>query len=280
MLDGTTTTSSTKISARDAYYKVLDTHIVQKLSDKIDRKTVYAIVDVLLFFDVWGESGNIRHLPEMLCFLFHKSKLRLIDELYKVSRNSSTSSTPSPPSSSSSSPPFTCEVSYLDAVAIPVYKAIFEERNKKTVDRKIYDDFNEFFWSPTCLNYDIYVPTNTARHISSGMRQAKKTYLEKRSWLHPLLSLNRLFEWHAVTFILLMACAFGQTLQWSLAFTVQVASSVLWFITLLHIFWTCLEVYVLVPGTDVSPASINGYILRLAVGLLTLVYQVRTNLTN
>ena len=29
-------------------------------------------VDVVLWFCIWGEAANLRHLPEALCFLFHK----------------------------------------------------------------------------------------------------------------------------------------------------------------------------------------------------------------
>jgi callose synthase len=28
--------------------------------------------DLLLWFFVWGEAANLRHMPESLCFLYHK----------------------------------------------------------------------------------------------------------------------------------------------------------------------------------------------------------------
>jgi hypothetical protein len=30
------------------------------------------VVDLVLFFCVWGEASNIRHMPECLWFLYHK----------------------------------------------------------------------------------------------------------------------------------------------------------------------------------------------------------------
>ena len=28
--------------------------------------------EIMLFLLIWGEAANIRHMPECLCFLFHK----------------------------------------------------------------------------------------------------------------------------------------------------------------------------------------------------------------
>ena len=30
------------------------------------------IADILLYFLVWGEAANLRHMPEAICFLYHK----------------------------------------------------------------------------------------------------------------------------------------------------------------------------------------------------------------
>jgi hypothetical protein len=79
-------------------------------------------------------------------------------------------------------------------------------------------------------------------HVATGMNLATKTYLEKRSWLHPLLSMHRVFEWHALTFTLLMAWGFSNQLVWTYAFTFQIGSFIFWEITFMSIIWTCLEV--------------------------------------
>lgn len=31
------------------------------------------VVDLVLFFCIWGEGCNLRHMPECLCFLYHKT---------------------------------------------------------------------------------------------------------------------------------------------------------------------------------------------------------------
>lgn len=30
------------------------------------------VVDLMLWLCTWGEAGNLRHMPECLCFLYHK----------------------------------------------------------------------------------------------------------------------------------------------------------------------------------------------------------------
>ena len=45
-------------------------------------------VNLMLWLCIWGEAGNLRHLPECLCFLYHKMmQARLIDERKQESRN-------------------------------------------------------------------------------------------------------------------------------------------------------------------------------------------------
>ena len=159
-------------------------------------------------------------------------------------------------------------------VVTPIYDVIAESLKKHGDNefKKTYDDFNEFFWSPSCMRYKIHDSVEDAeigavlynndydnngnngqgqnvqnghvntQQISIGMKNATKTYLEKRSWLHPLLSVHRVFEWHVITFTLLMAWAFSAQLVWTYAFTFQVASFIFWEITFLSLIWTCLEV--------------------------------------
>jgi hypothetical protein len=99
---------------------------------------------------------------------------------------------------------------YLDMVVTPIYDVIAGslKKNCDNEHKKTYDDFNEFFWSPVCLRYKTHdsaedheagvVLQGETSHtdsedtpIANGMKNATKTYLEKRSWLHPLLSIHR-----------------------------------------------------------------------------------------
>lgn len=98
---------------------------------------------------------------------------------------------------------------YLDMVVTPIYDVVAAslKKNCDTEHKKTYDDFNEFFWSPACLKFKTYDSAEDYEagvvqggesdrssediHVANGMQNATKTYLEKRSWLHPLLSIHR-----------------------------------------------------------------------------------------
>ena len=107
---------------------------------------------------------------------------------------------------------------------------------------------------------------NTHTKYTLGMQEASKTYVEKRSWFHPLLNLHRIFEWHCVTFTLLASWAFASQLVWDLAYTLKIVSFVFWEITLLNIMWTALEVWLLIPNATIPGPSKCGYLIRLLAG--------------
>jgi callose synthase len=247
------------------------------------KRYVGYIEDMLVFLLIWGECANLRHLPECLCFLYHKLMSEYVDRT-----ESSTSRNVYPGY-------------FLDMVITPVYEVISKSMKKPGADhveKKLYDDYNEFFWSPDCLRYRIFDDddendglengtgakpmyislesvTNpiASHHISRGLQDASKTYLEKRSWLHPLYAIHRVLEWHVISFTLLASLAFSYYLQWSYSFSYQVSSLVFWEISLMGIFWTCLEVWTLFPDTEMPGYSIFGYMLRIIAGFLVLAYQ-------
>ena len=227
------------------------------------------IEDMLVFLLIWGEAANLKHMPESICFLYHK----VMQE--HISRQGRSTPTLYPGH-------------FLDMVITPMYEVIAPALANRGdhATKKIYDDFNEFFWSPLCLAYHIHDPmslddmedtevkfSKATTHVAHGMQEASKTYLEKRSWFHPLLSFHRVFEWHVVTFTLLAVWGFACRLLWPWPFTLQVASSVFWQITLMNIIWTSLEVWAVYPSALNSTSSTQAYLLRLSGGLLILVYQ-------
>jgi callose synthase len=236
------------------------------------------IEDMLLFLLIWGEAANLRHMPECLCFLFHK----MVDE-HLASKNRSQDS-------ADGIAPSKYYGYFLDMIITPIYEEVFKS-NTKNVDhseRKIYDDFNEFFWSPACLSYslhptinDDFVESGMERHqrfkpakdLPAALRAASKTYLEKRSWLHPLYAMNRVFEWHVITFTLLATIAFSNLLQWTYNYTVHVGSFIFWEIMFLQILWTFLELWTLFPSVQVSDAALCGFLLRIIAGYVILCYQ-------
>ena len=158
-------------------------------------------------------------------------------------------------------------------------------------EKKNYDDCNEFFWSRNCLRYHYSdedfsssgdfeginlvgaLPEESLLSVSDGLESAPKTFLEKRSWLRGILALNRILEWHIVTFYLLAVVAFSQDLVWGWVYSVQLASCVFWIFNFLFLFWQLLEVWGTYPGIQLSATEVCGSVLILAARLLTLVYQ-------
>jgi callose synthase len=160
------------------------------------------------------------------------------------------------------------------------------------VEKRNYDDFNEFFWSRTCLRFrhsiedpadlnDVEdtgmlggpLPGESLPPVSEGLEHSPKTFLEKRSWLRGILALNRVIEWHIVTFFLLAVVAFSRELVWGLVYSLQIGSGVFWIFNLLHLCWALLEVWGSYPGIQLSGTEVCGSVLILLARLLCLVYQ-------
>jgi callose synthase len=212
-LSGAAARLHTKIFSN--YRKWCDRMGTPPLFSKKSNGRAYAafVEDALVFLLVWGEAANLKHLPECLCFLYHKT---MQEHIINSSRGVSPSTYPG---------------FFLDMVVTPIYDVVAASLkiHGDNEFKKIYDDFNEFFWSPSCIRYRIHDSVEDAEaatvshgglegddvHVARGMQAATKTYLEKRSWLHPLLSLHRVFEWHVITFTLLMAWSFSNQLVWN-----------------------------------------------------------------
>lgn len=240
------------------------------------------IEDILMYLLIWGEAANLKHMPESLCFILHKIMQEHIERKY--SGNGQLQGAPKYPGF------------FLDMVVTPMYEVVAEAMKKPSdhFDKMTYDDFNEFFWSPSCLMYSLYPMDEAALEdsgygrersfsaytmagdvllVSEALKKASKTYLEKRSWLHPLYSMNRIFEWHVITFTLLLSWSFATLLQWTYAYSMHVASIVFIQINFMGILWTSLEVYTLFPNVKISDPSICGFLVRLLAGFLVLTYQ-------
>lgn len=148
-----------------------------------------AEMQVALFLLVWGEAGNLRFMPECLCFLYHSlaSKLETMDKMPKVP-----------------------EGTFLRRVVRPLYLVVAKMRNvasggTKPLDHKNitnYDDVNEFFWSISCLEYDEF---NVAEAINL---QEFKTFKERRSFLNPFLAFFRVYFFLLVMLHLLIVIAY------------------------------------------------------------------------
>ncbi|KAJ0411578.1 hypothetical protein ATCC90586_004228 [Pythium insidiosum] len=136
------------------------------------------IVDVALFFLLWGEAANFRQMPECLCFLLHNML-------------------PQAMSRDDKEPGF-----FLANTIRPMYAEFKRDNDKKTSkefkrdnDKKTskgaraahteirnYDDFNEFFWTKKCLKFDIKTIGEAFGNYDKKGRPkvVKKTFNEKR----------------------------------------------------------------------------------------------------
>ncbi|GAX21844.1 hypothetical protein FisN_30Hh044 [Fistulifera solaris] len=233
------------------------------------------VVDLVLFFCIWGEGANLRHMSECVWFLYHKMMEEHIQsEGYTQTRSLYAGH-------------------FLDYVVTPIFEVV-EQNMKSKADhdeRKNYDDFNEFFWSRECLQYHYSsfkpdpndmeefgssygpLPGETILPVAEGLAASPKTFLEKRSWLRGIMALSRILEWHIVTFYLLAAAAFARELVWGWVYSLQVASGVFWLFNALHLTWALLEVWAIYPGIQLSGTAVCGSVFVLVARFLTLVYQ-------
>ncbi|KAF0701109.1 Aste57867_8406 [Aphanomyces stellatus] len=174
-------------------YKKWCKYVSQK--PKFTRDT---LVDIVLFFLIWGEAGNFRQTPELLCFLFHNLA-------------------PSAQSGGSKE-----SGDFLANVIRPMYNELKKDNDKKTSKgaraphREIrnYDDFNEFFWTKKCLKYNAY---NIGEGFGSvdkkgNPKVVKKTFIEKRTWFRALLSFRRIFLFNLALFFATVGFAVNMVL--------------------------------------------------------------------
>ncbi|TDL27462.1 glycosyltransferase family 48 protein [Rickenella mellea] len=159
---------------------------------------------IALYLLCWGEAGNIRFMPECLCFIF-----KCADDYYR-----------SPECQSRVEP--VPEGVYLRAVIKPLYRFVrdqgYEYLEGKYVRRERdheeiigYDDVNQLFWYPEGLSRIILNDKTRLVDIPPPQRFMKfdridwskvffKTYYEKRSTAHLLVNFNRIWIIHIAMF--------------------------------------------------------------------------------
>ncbi|CAM9399100.1 unnamed protein product, partial [Hapterophycus canaliculatus] len=136
-----------------------------------DPRLAFAF-EIALNLLLWGEAANLRLCPEFLCWAYHKSAKRLRDAIQEKA-------------------PQQFIRSYLKEVIQPSYLTLAEQyEDRKAGSRpymvKNYDDFNETFWQRGCLSLDIVGLTQDALR-----RKFTKTFVERQSWLVPMVSFWR-----------------------------------------------------------------------------------------
>ncbi|KAI9273708.1 1,3-beta-glucan synthase component-domain-containing protein [Sporodiniella umbellata] len=159
--------------------------------------------DLALYLLLWGEAAPVRYTPEALCFIY-----KMASDYYCHSEQK----------------PDAEEGAYLDHIITPLYRYFRDQtytlkegkyvKRERDHDRVVgYDDVNQFFWHSTF--YD-QILTSEDKSSTLGKLQPherynalknvnwdktfKKTYKEKRTWMHASVNFSRVWVIHIVTF--------------------------------------------------------------------------------
>lgn len=191
------------------YSKPLSLHQLENLwiqNYKFLTVTDY-ITQLALFLLIWGEAGQIRYMPECLCFIYKCC----IDRYYYLKNNNIVEINSCLP--------------FLDQAITPLYnycrdqlyssldENTFVSKDKDHVDIVGYDDVNQFFWFRDNL-LKIPLEQNKKRWLHSYSNHEKylylnscnwnktfqKTYKEYRTWYHILTNFNRVWIIHVCIF--------------------------------------------------------------------------------
>lgn len=222
-----------------------------------------------LWFLIYGESANLRHTSESLCFIFHTALCAVTlegrrpneDEEFVLCKPVSEEVMPYE------------EKDFLHTIVTPLYLFLKREIAERTTapisERVMYDDVNEFFWRYDALvrvlppevepersdedaNY-IGVPKEMAglsrdarmyEHLRSFLKNATatgdaatalsnvffKTHRETSGWLSMFVNFNSVIVFHAVAFHLSAAYVFAHGWNWSYLCTATVTHALLKFL--------------------------------------------------
>ncbi|CAO1613249.1 unnamed protein product [Sympodiomycopsis kandeliae] len=159
---------------------------------------------IALYLLCWGEGGQVRFVPECLCFIF-----KCADDYYR-----------SPECQNRIEP--VPEGLYLRAVVKPLYRFLRDQvfeivdgkfvKKEKDHDKIIgYDDVNQLFWYPEGIARIVLNDKTRLVDVPANQRFMKldkidwsrvffKTYKEKRSFFHLLVNFNRIWILHISIF--------------------------------------------------------------------------------
>ncbi|AMD22699.1 HHL071Wp [Eremothecium sinecaudum] len=146
------------------------------------------ILQIALYLLIWGESGNIRFMPELICFLFS-----IMGDYYYGTTSEETSVTR----------PF------LEHAITPIYKYYYAQLTSGADHSKVigYDDINQCFWNKSFV-YTLPVKdvgplkAIAAQHQYAYFDRVEwhlclvKTYYEKRTWFHIVTNFHRVLVMH------------------------------------------------------------------------------------
>ncbi|KAH9997287.1 1-3-beta-glucan synthase [Russula vinacea] len=191
-------------SAKSAGAKSLD-NALNRWRNAMNNMSQYdRLRQLALYLLCWGEAGNVRFVPECLCFIF-----KCADDYYR-----------SPECQNRADP--VPEGIYLETVIKPLYR-FMRDQGYEVVDGKFvrrerdhheiigYDDINQLFWYPEGLARIVLQDNTRLVDLPPAQRFMKfgrvdwgrvffKTYFEKRSIAHLLVNFNRVWVLHVAVY--------------------------------------------------------------------------------
>lgn len=173
------------------------------------------LILVSLYYLIWGEAGNVRFLPECICYIFRHMSIELEEILQQELAQ----------------PAKSCigdtGVSFLQQVIMPLYEtmaaeaAICDNGKQPHSAWRNYDDFNEYFWSRNCFELGwpwhkdapfFFKPKKGIRALRAsrdGHRIGKTHFVEHRTFFHLYHSFHRLWIFLLMMFQGLTIIAFN-----------------------------------------------------------------------
>ncbi|KAL8228535.1 hypothetical protein R6Q57_016119 [Mikania cordata] len=148
---------------------------------------------VALYLLIWGETANLRFMPECICYIFHHIAM----ELNKILEDYIDENTGRP-----ILPTVSGENAFLNRIVTPIYntvKAEVESSGNGTAPHsnwRNYDDINEYFWSRRCfdkLKWPIDIGSNFFVTPVKRKTVGKTGFVEQRSFLNLFRSFDKLW---------------------------------------------------------------------------------------
>ncbi|XP_030462303.1 callose synthase 12-like [Syzygium oleosum] len=147
----------------------------------------HELLYVSLYLLIWGESANLRFLPECICYIFHN----MATELNMVLKDHVDQNTGCP-----NLPENSGENAFLNGVVKPLYDVVHMEviKGRKGIDPdnewRNYDDINEYFWSRRCFE-ELKWPLDARSRFFKNA--GKAGFVERRSFWNLFRSFYRLW---------------------------------------------------------------------------------------
>ncbi|CCI46822.1 unnamed protein product [Albugo candida] len=151
-------------------------------------------MEIMLFFLIWGESSNLRHMPECICYIFHQLMKHLNQDIQGQDGKK--------------------EGWFLENVVQPIWEECSNMKRRNHLNKPLehvkvrnYDDINEYFWKPYCLKIEV---TQVGHELA---QKHGKTFYEHRSIFTLILNYYRIFQANILFLTILVVLAFAVSIS-------------------------------------------------------------------